>query len=122
MKNEELKVKIQDRSKNFAIQVITTANRLPRTPAGFAIASQIVRSGTSVGANIEEAQSAQSKKDFIHCLLIALKEARETLYWLKVIEESKLIGINLSLLRKENDEIIRILVVIIKKTRLNSSL
>ncbi|EKD91146.1 MAG: hypothetical protein ACD_30C00041G0006 [uncultured bacterium] len=123
MSNAQLTINITSRSTRFAVSIIKLANLLPRTPAGFAIASQIVRSGTSIGANIHEAQSASSKKDFIHCSTIALKEARETLYWLTVIFETKLVSnTNLDSLLKESDELVRILYSIIKKAKLNSSL
>src|SRR3989344_6570042 len=123
MSNAQLTINITSRSTRFAVSIIKLANLLPRTPAGFAIASQIVRSGTSIGANIQEAQSASSKKDFIHCMIISLKEARETFYWLLIIEKSHLITANkLTFLLKEIDEIIRILVTIIKKSKKNSEL
>ncbi|EKD64956.1 MAG: hypothetical protein ACD_50C00232G0005, partial [uncultured bacterium] len=67
---------------NFGVDIVRLANKLPKTPAGFAIASQIIRSGTSVGANVVEAQDAISKKEFIRMMFISLKECRETLYWL----------------------------------------
>jgi four helix bundle protein len=57
----------------------------------FVLSKQILRSGTSIGANIEEANQAQSKMDFIHKLSIALKEAAETNYWLRLLRDSKLI-------------------------------
>lgn len=121
MQNDEFRIDITKRTIEFAVKVIILVNLLPKTPAGYAIASQIVRSGTSIGANIQEAQSAHSKKDFIHCLTISLKEARETYYWLTLIQESKLVlSAQLSLLMKENDEIIRILVTIIRKSKINS--
>ncbi len=120
MQSEEFRINIQNRSLDFAIQIVRLVQRFPRTTAGYAIGSQIVKSGTSIGANIQEAQSASSRKDFIHCLTISLKEARETHYWLKIIKESKLIDDQVDLLLKEIDEIIRILVSIINKTKGNS--
>jgi four helix bundle protein len=129
MQSEELRIGITDRSLDtdrsleFAVRIVHMVNTLPRTPAGFALASQVVRSGTSVGANLQEAQSALSKKDFIHSVNISLKEARETYYWLQIISRSELIPIKkLGLLLKENDEIIRILVTIVKNAKKNSAL
>lgn len=123
MQSEELRNSIQERSFEFAVKIVALSGNLPKTPAGYAIASQIVRSGTSVGANIQEGQSAISRKEFIHCINIALKEARETEYWLKIISKSQLVvSQKLILLLKEIDEIIRILVVIIKRSRINSTL
>lgn len=123
MSNEELRIGIVERSIEFAVRIVSMVNSLPKTPAGYAIASQVVRSGTSIGANLQESQSALSKKDFTHCVNISLKEARETYYWLIIISRSELITANkLSLLLKENDEIIRILVTIVKKAKNNSAL
>lgn len=103
---------------DYGILVIKIANRLPRTPAGFKIAEQLVDSGTSVGANMEEAQEAVSKNDFIHKINICLKECRESIFWLKTISESGLLeetvvreGI------KEGKEIKNILATIIWKTK-----
>ncbi len=72
-KNELLK-----RLLKFSVKIIALSSKLPKTPAGYAIASQIVRSGCSVGANCEEAQNSISAKEFLHSVNIALKEARET--------------------------------------------
>lgn len=76
---------IQDRSLAFSIEVIKFVNLLPRTLAGKVVGSQIIRSGTSIGSNVQEAQDASSKKDFIQKLSISLREAKETRYWLDVI-------------------------------------
>ena len=80
----------------------------------YEIASQLLRSGTSIGANVEEAQPGQSKKDFISKMSISAKEARETRYWLMLIDESKKSKINVKPLLKETTEIINILTKIIK--------
>src|SRR5581483_3997451 len=113
-------MEIAARSTDFAVRIVKLTNLLPRNPAGYAIASQLVRSGTSIGANLQEAQSASSRKEFIYCVNISLKEARETFYWLDVISRSKLIeNSELDLLLKENDEIIRILVTIVKRSKEN---
>jgi len=93
---------------------------LPKNTAGFAIGNQVIRAGTSIGANIEEAQNAGSKKEFIRSLTIALKESRETLYWLRIIIESELLPEQrLRLLIEENREIIKILITIIKNSKKN---
>jgi four helix bundle protein len=78
----------------------------------FEIGSQIVRSGTSIGANVREGQRAESKRDFNHKLKIALKEADETRYWLDLINE-KLFEVDKELIRK-NEDLIRLLVAITK--------
>ena len=78
----------------------------------------MLRSGSSVGANCSEARSAQSKKDFINKYEIALKEARETLYWIEVIIESQLIDAKkFSGLGKEVEEVIKILAATVKKLK-----
>ena len=78
------------------------------------ISKQILRSATSVGANVEEALTGQSKKDFIHKMSIASKEARETKYWLRLLNESHLTSINISPLLNDIDEITKILISTIK--------
>ena len=80
----------------------------------------MLRSGTSVGANIEEAQAGQSRADFLSKMSIASKEARETLYWLKLLEKAELISDDrLQALKQEADEIVRILTSIVKATKQN---
>lgn len=89
--NSQWKKEFLERLLKFAVKIILLANKLPKTPAGFAIGSQLIKSGTSIGANSEEAQDASSLKDFIQKMNIALREAKETRYWLKVIMQSKLL-------------------------------
>jgi four helix bundle protein len=88
----------------------------------FVLSKQVLRSGTSIGANVEEAQAAQSKKDFTSMMAIASKEARETRYWLKLIKESKIFAKNTSLddLIVKNDSIIRVLTKIVKTSSTKS--
>jgi four helix bundle protein len=81
---------ISERLLEFAVRVIKLADSLRRTPAGRHISLQIIRSGTSAGANYEEARGAESSNDFAHKLGITLKELRETRYWLKVIAKGEL--------------------------------
>ncbi len=83
----------------------------------FIMSKQLVRSGTSIGANVEEATAAQSRKDFISKMAISSKEARETNYWLRLLRDSNLCeGIDYSELIKESEEIIKILTSIVKTT------
>ena len=108
-----------DRLLRFAVRIVILAGKLPKTPAGFAIASQVVRSGTSVGANCQEAQDASSGNDFLYKLNISLREARETYYWLKVIQLSKLLpDIFVNSEMQECNEIISILVKSVKTIKL----
>lgn len=119
MKNE--RKDIIERTFKFGVRVIKLGNSLPKTPAGFALASQLIRSGTSIGANIQEAQSAMSKKDFIHSIQISLKEARETKFWIELITESSIVSASKTkLLINESDQLIRILTIIAKNAKINS--
>ncbi len=77
---------LQERTERFGESIISFAKKIPENTLTRSLISQIVRSGTSVGANYCEADDAESKKDFIHKLGIAKKEARETKYWLRMIE------------------------------------
>lgn len=109
---------IRLRSLKFAVLIIKLSLLLPRNSAGFAIASQIVRSGTSIGANIHEAQDSSTRKGFIYSMTISLREAREAEYWLLVIKESGLIkDPNLEIALIETKELIKILTTIVKKSK-----
>ncbi len=81
---------IQERSFEFGVRVIRLVDRLPRTIAGNMLGQQFIRAGTSVGANMQEADAAESKRDFIHKTGIALKEAKESHYWLRLVDATLL--------------------------------
>jgi four helix bundle protein len=81
---------IQERTFEFGVRVVRLVNRLPRTIAGNAVGQQLVRAGTAVGANMQEADAAESKADFIHKTGIALKEAKEAHYWLRIVDAALL--------------------------------
>ena len=87
----------------------------------FIISKQFIRSSTSIGANVQEADAGISKKDFVAKMSIASKEARETLYWLNLLESSDLVKLELKEIKKECDEIVRILTAVVKtcQTQLN---
>ncbi|HCM37236.1 MAG: hypothetical protein UV61_C0024G0017 [Candidatus Gottesmanbacteria bacterium GW2011_GWB1_43_11] len=109
---------IQKRVFQFSLRIIKMIVFLPKNSAGFAISQQIMRSGTSIGANIAEAQDAASKADFTHCMNIALKEARETDYWLRLITAAKLIPeAKMASLLAEIEELVKILRSSVKKLR-----
>lgn len=115
---DTVKRDIVERTFKFGVRIVKMVSVFPKTPAGFALGGQAIRSGTSVGANIEEAQDAISRKEFIHSMSISLKESRETLYWLKIILESGLVSNSrLSDLMNENLEIVKILTAIVKNSR-----
>jgi len=84
------------------------------------IGRQLVRSAPSVGSNVEEADAAESKPDFIHKLSIAHKEARETRYWLRLIQASVLNDDEVCSLIRESDELVRVLYAIISNARRSS--
>lgn len=81
---------VLEKSFAFAVDIVKTGRRLQLDRKEWVLSKQLIRSGTSIGANIEEAIAAQSKKDFLSKMSIALKEARETHYWLRVIRDSGL--------------------------------
>lgn len=110
---------IRERSFQFAIEIIELVKKLPKNRVNYRIGDQIIRSGTSIGANIEEAQNCGSKKEFTHILTIALKEARETDYWLRIIEETGSVSESKTgKIRKECIEIIKILTTIVKRSKI----
>jgi four helix bundle protein len=101
----------------FSLKVITYVELL-ESQKKFVISNQLLKSGTSIGANVREAQNAESKHDFIHKIKIALKEADETEYWLLLARESKTYPVNEELI---NDirQIIKILSKIVGTTKRN---
>lgn len=117
-KNQQWKRLFLDRLLQFSVAIIKLASKLPKTPAGFAIATQLIKAGTSVGANTEEAQDASSLKDFIQKLSIALREAKEARYWLKVIQASRILSSD-EVVKEitECEEIIAILTSSIKSSK-----
>jgi four helix bundle protein len=94
---------------------------LPKNQATRVIADQVLRSGTSVGANAFEARSAESRADFVHKMQVAVKEARETAYWLALLGEAKFADpTELSSLNEECDQLTAILVASIKTAKKNA--
>lgn len=100
---------------NFSKEIVSLYIQLKNEKI-YELASQLFRSGTSIGANVEEAQAAQSKKDFIAKMSISAKEARETRYWLKLIDETHITKIDVKSFLVEINEIINILTKIIKSS------
>ena len=82
---------LHTKSKGFALRIIRFYKFLTEEKREFVLSKQLLRSGTSIGANVRESYSAQSQADFIHKLSIALKEADESAYWLELLVESELI-------------------------------
>lgn len=114
---------IQDRTFEFACRIVNLYQHLTSENwKNDALSRQLVRSGTSIGANLEEANAAQSRADFISKCQIALKEARETYYWLRLFKKTEVISEEkVSDLLKESNEIIAILTTIVKNTKLNNT-
>ena len=111
---------IQQKSFRFAVRIINLYKFLTNEKKEFVLSKQIVRSGTSIGANIEESIGGQSEKDFLSKLSIAYKEARETIYWLKLLKETDYISKNeFESLFNEADEICKILAKYWHKKYLN---
>ena len=83
---------LRDKSYAFALRIVKLYQHLAKEQHEYVISKQILRSGTSIGANVEEAGQAQSKPDFIHKLSIAQKESFETHYWLRLLRDSGLLA------------------------------
>ena len=109
---------IKERSFKFSLSIIKLYKELQKQNE-YIISKQLLRSGTSIGANIEEASAAQSKKDFLHKMTIASKEARETSYWLRLLNESKLISVSINEYLDEIEQIVKIITKIVKTTSEN---
>lgn len=105
----------------FALRIVKLHLYLSKELKQFELSSQILRSGTSIGANIEEALGGVSRKDFINKLGISYKEARETKYWLRLLRDSELIEISMAdSLIADCEELLKILYTIINSTRSNT--
>jgi four helix bundle protein len=107
---------IKDKTYQFVLQIIKHYQKMQQQNE-FVLSKQLLRSGTSIGANVEEATATQSRKDFISKMSISSKEARETNYWLRLLRDSDLChGIDYAELIKESEEILKILTSIVKTT------
>ena len=124
MRNSEFGMRnepdLKKRTKAFALRILKLVDALPKTTAGRALASQIVRSGTSIAANYRAACRAKSTADFIAKMGIVEEEADETLFWLELLEESDLVlAAKLTAIKQEADELIAITVASIETARRN---
>jgi four helix bundle protein len=110
---------LEERLIDFAVRIIRLAEMLPKTRVGNQIAGQIIRSGTSPAPNYGEAQSAESRPDFIHKMKVCLKELRETRVWLLMIAKANLLktASKLDSLIDENNQLISIFVSSINTAR-----
>lgn len=107
-----------DKSFAFAVRIVNLYKYLNSEKKEFVLSKQLLRSGTSIGANISESQNAQSTNDFISKLSIALKEARESKYWIELLKETEyLTGREADSLINDLEELLKLLVSIIKTTK-----
>ncbi|MBI2418975.1 MAG: four helix bundle protein [Ignavibacteriales bacterium] len=112
---------ILEKSYKFSLRIIKLHQYLIKNKTAYIIANQVLRCGTSIGANCEEGNSGQSRKDFIAKLFISFKEAKETHYWLRLLRDSEMLDAKLSeSLITDCDELIKLLTSILKTTRNNS--
>jgi four helix bundle protein len=111
---------IRDKSFDFAVRIVNLYKYLIGNEKEFVLSKQLLRSGTSVGANVEEGLSGQSKKDFVAKLSISLKEAKETHYWLRLLYKCEYIDKKMfDSIIVDCDEVIVILTRILKTSRNN---
>ena len=111
---------LQERTKRFSIRIVTLSGYLSETNTARTISIQLLRSGTSVGANYRAACRAKSRRDFINKLKTVEEEADETLYWLEIIAETKLVKMEkIEGLIKEGNELLAIFVSSLKTARKN---
>jgi four helix bundle protein len=120
MEQRRSKSIVQEKSFHFAVRIVNYSRGLRKDHTDLVLIRQLLRSGTSIGANVEEALGGQSSKDFLSKLAIAAKEARETGYWLRLFRETQLHKRGeLDGLLTESDELVKILNSIILTTRGN---
>ena len=125
MRNSECGMKdvnaIAGKSKSFALRTIRLYQYLREEKKEFVLSKQILRSGTSIGVNVREAERGQSRADFFAKLNIALKEAEETAYWLELLFESGYLDeSSFTSIYEDNQELIRLLVAITKTQKTES--
>ncbi|MCF8227622.1 MAG: four helix bundle protein [Bacteroidales bacterium] len=111
MKNP-VKYDLEERLIDFSVQIVKIVEKVVKTKAGNLLTTQLIKAGTSPALNYGEAQSSESRKDFIHKMRIALKELRETNVCLRIIRKGKLINdlLLIDKILKENNELIAIFV------------
>ncbi len=110
---------IEERSFKFALTILALVKNL-RAKKEYVFVDQLLKSATSIGANVSEAGAGQSKKDFIAKMAIASKEARETRYWLRPLKEGNILNEGLEGPLNEIDQLIKILTKIVKTSQLNT--
>ena len=112
---------IKDKSFAFAVRIVNLSQILIKDKHEFILSKQILKSGTSIGANIEEAIGGHSRADFYAKVTIAYKETRETIYWLKLLHQTKFITDEIfESLKNDAEEICKIITAIQKTTKENN--
>lgn len=121
MENGQLIMKesvLKEKSYRFALSIVMVYKKVAGEQKEFVLSKQLLRSGTAVGALVEEANQAESKADFIHKLAIANKEANESQYWIRLLKDSSILGEEEARrLLEDCNELIRILTASIKTTK-----
>ena len=113
-----MKTELEVRTKEFSVRIVRLIRTFPKTVDGIEVGRQLLRSGTSIGANYREANRAESKPDFIHKVGIAEKEASETVYWLEICEAAPLGDAGeVRALLKESRELLAIVTTIGRKAK-----
>ena len=110
---------VLQKSFDFALTIIDLYRKLADKHE-YVLSKQILRSGTSIGANVEESQAGISKRDFINKMSIASKEARETRYWLRLLDKSQFITYDYSKYLSDVNELIKMLTAIVKTSQKNT--
>ena len=109
---------VQEKAFRFAVRVVRLSRFLQKEQSEYVLSKQILRSGTSIVANIEEALAGQSRKDFAAKMAIASKETRETRYWLRLLKETDYLEPRLAIsLEEDSDELIKLLTSIVKSSK-----
>lgn len=109
---------VMNKSYAFALRIIKLYKHLIAEQKEYVLSKQVMRSGTSIGALVKEAEHAQSKADFINKMNIALKEANETEYWLMLLKDSQYLALNeFNSIHQDNSELIKLLASIVKTSK-----
>ncbi len=113
---------MKQRTKAYALRVIRVVQTLPRNEVARAVGGQLLRSGTSVGANYRAACRAKSRPDFVHKLKIVEEECDESLYWMELLVEGEVMpAVRLEALQQEGSEILSIVVASLRTARLRAA-
>ena len=109
---------IKDKSFNFALRIVKLYKHLTKEKKEYVLSKQLLRSGTSIGAMVREAEQAESKADFIHKLSVALKEANESEYWIELLHQSEYIdNLGFQSISSDLKEILKLLTSIVKTAK-----